>query len=424
MELDREYADIRTALAWCIEVGEPALGLRLAGSLLFLWQIQGGTGEGLAWTTRLLALPGADAPTVGRARSLAAVGRLAQMRADPGASQAACDEALSLARQLGEPLIEWLALLFSMNNAFQTGHLNQADEYGCLALTCARGAGDAMSEGQTLMVLGQVASGRPDYATAEVLATEALRLARAEGDRWNEGWALALCGHVALGQQAYARSQGFLEAGIHLVQRFDSPPTLTGWLLETLGEVEIALGLFPAARASLLRSVGLHYEAGEAFAVKPLERLAALEAGCGQWERALRLAGAADALRTALDMPRREPERERIEAWVPPARERLTAEIADAIWTEGRTLGLDGAVALARTAADVAVPESSGSELTVREREVAALLTQGMTNRQIARRLVISERTVAAHVEHILNKLGFASRHQVAVWALEHDLST
>ena len=66
----------------------------------------------------------------------------------------------------------------------------------------------------------------------------------------------------------------------------------------------------------------------------------------------------------------------------------------------------------------------NGAALTVREREVATLLTQGMTNRQIARQLFITERTVAAHLEHILNKLGFASRHQVAVWAVEHDLST
>ncbi len=47
----------------------------------------------------------------------------------------------------------------------------------------------------------------------------------------------------------------------------------------------------------------------------------------------------------------------------------------------------------------------------------------GLTNRQIAERLVITERTVAAHIEHILNKLGFASRHQVATWAVEHNLS-
>ena len=54
--------------------------------------------------------------------------------------------------------------------------------------------------------------------------------------------------------------------------------------------------------------------------------------------------------------------------------------------------------------------------LTAREREVAALIAQGLTNRGIAR-LVVSKRTVDAHVEHILAKLGFASRVQVAALA-------
>ncbi len=53
---------------------------------------------------------------------------------------------------------------------------------------------------------------------------------------------------------------------------------------------------------------------------------------------------------------------------------------------------------------------------------MAALLAEGLTNRQIAERLVVTQRTVATHIEHILEKLGFASRHQVGVWAAENGL--
>jgi D-xylose transport system permease protein len=60
--------------------------------------------------------------------------------------------------------------------------------------------------------------------------------------------------------------------------------------------------------------------------------------------------------------------------------------------------------------------------LTPREREVAGLIAQGLTNRQIAETLMISERTAGAHVEHMLSKLKFRSRAQVAVWAAEHGL--
>ena len=60
--------------------------------------------------------------------------------------------------------------------------------------------------------------------------------------------------------------------------------------------------------------------------------------------------------------------------------------------------------------------------LSPREREVAVLIARGLTNREIAAGLVVTERTAATHIEHILNKLGLRSRAQVAVWAAEQGL--
>ena len=55
---------------------------------------------------------------------------------------------------------------------------------------------------------------------------------------------------------------------------------------------------------------------------------------------------------------------------------------------------------------------------------VAALVAQGRTNREIADTLVVSERTAEAHVSNILGKLGFTTRAQIAVWAVEKGLTT
>jgi non-specific serine/threonine protein kinase len=68
--------------------------------------------------------------------------------------------------------------------------------------------------------------------------------------------------------------------------------------------------------------------------------------------------------------------------------------------------------------------QSKGDPLTAREREVAALVAGGRTNREIAAALVISERTADAHVQNILNKLGFSSRAQIAAWTAEHAVRT
>ena len=66
--------------------------------------------------------------------------------------------------------------------------------------------------------------------------------------------------------------------------------------------------------------------------------------------------------------------------------------------------------------ARAAGPLQAGPSLTSREREIAALVAEGLSNRQIAERLVISKRTVDAHIEHIYGKLGFSSRVQLASW--------
>jgi signal transduction histidine kinase/DNA-binding CsgD family transcriptional regulator len=63
-------------------------------------------------------------------------------------------------------------------------------------------------------------------------------------------------------------------------------------------------------------------------------------------------------------------------------------------------------------------------ELTQREREVACLVARGCSNRQIARELIVSERTVDTHVSHILRKLELTSRAQIAVWVVERRHST
>jgi non-specific serine/threonine protein kinase len=60
--------------------------------------------------------------------------------------------------------------------------------------------------------------------------------------------------------------------------------------------------------------------------------------------------------------------------------------------------------------------------LTVREREVAALIAQGKSNGEIADELVLSKRTVETHIANILSKLGFTNRAQIVRWALEIGL--
>ncbi|WP_433255491.1 ATP-binding protein [Streptosporangium sp. CA-135522] len=154
-----------------------------------------------------------------------------------------------------------------------------------------------------------------------------------------------------------------------------------------------------------------------------LDLLACAAADQGDLARAGRLLGAAHTgwrdrglLRQGYPMMARDGAR-----CVELVRRGLSRREFDQAAREGTALGLEGAIAYAlgeETAEGGAVRRDSGrAPLTRREWEVAELVAEGMTNRQIAHRLMIVQRTVDSHVEHILAKLGFSARAQVAAWA-------
>jgi len=94
-------------------------------------------------------------------------------------------------------------------------------------------------------------------------------------------------------------------------------------------------------------------------------------------------------------------------------------DIEQAVELAGRAAHLAARLGMApwRARAEALIERASPhDQLTRREREVAALVAEGITNRQIAEALFISERTAQTHVQHILNKLGFSSRSQIAAW--------
>ncbi|MDV6271311.1 response regulator transcription factor, partial [Rhodococcus globerulus] len=99
----------------------------------------------------------------------------------------------------------------------------------------------------------------------------------------------------------------------------------------------------------------------------------------------------------------------------------LGARKFDTEFKKGANLKISEATALALDEdPPITVPSNhDGPSLTKRESEVADLVAQGLTNKAIAAKLVISIRTAQGHVEHILTKLGFSSRAQIAGWVVE-----
>ena len=153
-----------------------------------------------------------------------------------------------------------------------------------------------------------------------------------------------------------------------------------------------------------------------------VEVLAWITADEGRHRRAATLLGAADALWT--DVGTTVISYRHLGGFHDSCERRLRDALGDEAFTDAYDRGLaltyEGILAYALDKPRPHRPaphEDSSTPLTRRERQVADLITQGLTNKDIAAELVISQRTAESHVEHILTKLGFTNRAQVAAWA-------
>jgi non-specific serine/threonine protein kinase len=265
-----------------------------------------------------------------------------------------------------------------------------------------------------------------DLQSALPLFDEALAGFRTVGARSGEMWALTVLG-LTKGFAGDPRD-GFadLEACISLAAAHGEVwwRSFALWALSVMqwldGDVAVATS---TAKESL--EVRRRVE-DEQFGVGlSLEALAWIACSERRYQRSAQLLGASarlwEAMRTSLSVFTRLQELH--DACVQEVCGRLGAEAFAAAMQRGAALPTAEAVALALEQKQVAAtpsPASRGAaavgQLTRREREVAALIAEGLSNREIAARLVVAQRTAEGHVENILSKLGFTSRAQVAGW--------
>jgi non-specific serine/threonine protein kinase len=163
--------------------------------------------------------------------------------------------------------------------------------------------------------------------------------------------------------------------------------------------------------------------------VLAVEQLAWITGTAGKGERAAVLLGVAQQLwslvggQPFLGSPRHLVAHEACERQ---ARRRLGDRAFQAAFDRGAALDLDQGIAYALdeksapSTPAATTTDTTGTSLTRRERQVADLVAQGLSNKEIAARLVIAQRTAEGHVEHILAKLSFTTRTQLAAWMMEH----
>ena len=196
-------------------------------------------------------------------------------------------------------------------------------------------------------------------------------------------------------------------------------------MLGSLGWVALNQNDLPEMRNALRESLALRTEVGDqggtAWCLEKLANAAYVEK---QYEKAVMIFGAAAALRAPINSVIDEadlPDYKRIIADLQAA---LGKEAFDSAWAEGESIPLEEIIEEASTDSKETRQSEKGKYggLSPREREVAILIADGKTNREIAEEMSVTPKTVETYVTRILNKLGFDSRVQIATWAIEKGL--
>lgn len=423
--LEREHGNMRAVLRWALEAGEIETALRLSGALWWVWEQRGHLAEGQRWLEEALSRSAAVAPAI-RAKALNGAGCLARDRGDYRRAMASHEECLALRRGLGDKRRIASTLNNLANVLADQGNYGAARALHEESLNLYRELGDRRGTAYLLDNLAGDLSYQGDNERATALHEESLAVHRELGDRHGMATVLNNLGVAARDRGDYKRAKAFHEESLALYQELRDQGGVALALVH-LGLLARYQGDHMGATALCKESLALFWEVEDKRRIaKGLGALAGVIAAKGQADQAAQLFGAEEALRDAIGAPLPPSDRRDYDRDVKSVRARLGKKAFAAAWTAGRAQSLEKAVEYAlgvvASAPPTAEAERRPTPLTPREEEVAGLIARGFANREIATALGITEGTVEVHVQHILNKLGFHSRAQIAVWVVEHGL--
>jgi non-specific serine/threonine protein kinase len=414
--LELELDNFRAARTWLVQEGAAESALRLNAYLFLLLAYRGYANEGRASLGDALALPGGMPAT--RARALHCLALLAYLQADYRAAATFGEESLALRRRVGNPSeLSW-SLLERGSTASAQAEFEAAEKLLEEARQASQDGGGGYVLAYSVALLAHVAYLYGDFGLARARAGEALVLAQRYGYIAPTSHALATIGEISMLQGDYEAARVALDAAQERA-RAPGEVYLVGRPVLDLALIAIDEQDFEHARQLLTEALGLSRRLANPHRVaQNLEGVAVFAARIGQAANACRFANAAMSVRSNIGAPLGPTEQRLLDVRLQAAGPARDTE-AGWHWSIDRacTLALELLDNAAQPVAhDMRHPRS---RLTPREAQVAALVARGLSNREIARTLTIAERTATSHVEHLLDKLGFHSRAQIATWVTE-----
>jgi len=317
------------------------------------------------------------------------------------------------------------ALTMAARLAYRQAENAEARSLAASAIAAARETGDADLVGRALNGAGLIHETSGDLAVAQRMYDEALAVLRESSDRVLREDVSNHRALLAIIQGDPAGALAILRPCVEGARAAADAPRLARYL-DSAANAELDAGDADAAAASWTEALTVFAAVNDWFGIIwSLVGLCLVAAARQEDERSLRLVSAAKRLAAEYSLGMWPYRIAQLEASLKEARRRLgNKERADAAWSEGASMTTPEVIAYALTAErpTAGEKEPETGPLSRREREVVALVAAGLTNREIARRLYIAERTAEGHVERIRNKLGLRSRTEVATWAVTHGI--
>ncbi|WP_433207360.1 protein kinase domain-containing protein [Nocardia sp. CA-107356] len=378
--LERELPNLRKALEFSLTESNES-GLRIVAALYLFWMLRGRLSEGRHWCERALAHT-TGVQTADRAKALYAATAMAAMQGEPTATTAYVAQLQTLAEQTADP---WVRALLAHSEGAKAlteddGDPARAGKNMADAVGIYEACGDLILQLDAQFLLGWAHAAQGDTSQAIACLEKMLAITESSGETLERSWAMWATGFAQWRGGESNRAEQFLNEGIRLAGLV-ADPLITAACSETLAW--IASERHQARRAAVL--MGAADSLGQ-------------------------VAGSSAFMFRKLLVYREECARN--------SRKELGERAFEAARQEGTAMSFDTAAAFALGDESEAGPvRPPAGNLTKRERQVADLVARGLTNNAIAARLVISQRTAEGHVEHILTKLGFTSRAQIAAWA-------
>ncbi len=396
LQVGRHHADLRAALDYCLGGDRDARALWLATALGWYHYTHGDLDHGQTLVDAVL-------PSMAGGYDAATMSDDATARAQTG------------------------VLIAAGVLAFATGEMGRAHDLLRSALEHSQKHGDGRHTAMACAFLGNVARAGGEWDASADWHRRAEARYREEGSKQGVAWARHDLGMLAGDHGDLGSAAELLRASLRDFRQLDYTWAVA-WSAWGLGTTLSAQGRLEEATPLLAEALRIYTDVNDPRGVAQcLEALAHVASERALYESAARLIGAAAALRERVAARQPDTEQARTSAVERVLTRALGPQDADILMNAGRTMPTQQAVDLALAVASGTAPgdpdRSPQVPLTPRERQVAALVASGRTNRQIGRVLGISEKTTEVHLHHVMSKLDARSRAAVAAWAVTHHLS-